>query len=330
MDISVVIPTCNRKSRLLSLLGYLQSSSYPIREIIIVDSSDSKSVPEDYQAFSLPIIYIESEKSVCKQRNIGIRKTASEWIFLCDDDIEVPADYLEKLVSHAENHPKAGALSGLVLQKEGSEWKAKYDVYSSFELVWKFIFKLSVWGEIRCNTSNPLIRRIINYYKHKGNHISKAGWPVITDFSGDYFITPVYALGASLVRRNWLLSSPFDEVLDQHGIGDNYGVAMGFPEIGVHVITDAYVYHHEEPVNRLKKPVTYFRRALALDYFIRTKESLVNVQRHWLVWSLMGNLLVYMRSGNSEMVRSAFKSIWAISLGKNEYKAMGRKQIHKV
>jgi hypothetical protein len=63
----------------------------------------------------------------------------------------------------------------------------------------------------------------------KGNHISKAGWPVISDFSGDYFKTPLYSLGASLVRRDWLLRSPFDEVLDRHGIGEHYGVIAGFP-----------------------------------------------------------------------------------------------------
>jgi glycosyltransferase involved in cell wall biosynthesis len=117
VDISVVIPTCNRKSRLLSLLGNLQQSSHPVREVLIVDSSDTKLSPEDYGAFSgLPITYIESEKSVCIQRNTGIRRASSDWIFLCDDDIEVPPDYLQKLVSHVSIHQETGAVSGLVLQ----------------------------------------------------------------------------------------------------------------------------------------------------------------------------------------------------------------------
>jgi glycosyltransferase involved in cell wall biosynthesis len=49
----------------------------------------------------LPIQYILSEKSVCIQRNIGIRKAETPWVFLCDDDVEVPPDYLQQLVAHA-------------------------------------------------------------------------------------------------------------------------------------------------------------------------------------------------------------------------------------
>src|SRR6185295_17891110 len=97
-----------------------------------------------------------------------------------------------------------------------------------------------------------------------------AGWPVITDFSGDFFITPVYGLGASVVGREWLLLSPYEELLDRHGIGDNYGVAMSFPVTGIHVLNNAFVYHHQEPANRLQRPLQYLRRVFALDYFIRT------------------------------------------------------------
>jgi hypothetical protein len=42
------------------------------------------------------------------------------------------------------------------------------------------------------------------------------------------------------VRRQWLIRSPFDEVLDPHGIGDNYGVAFGFPS-KIHVLNSAWV-----------------------------------------------------------------------------------------
>src|SRR5690606_21956500 len=97
--------------------------------------------------------------------------------------------------------------------------------------LWKYIFGLSVWGAIKCGPA--WLKRC---YNRKGNHITKAGWPVITQMSGEFYITPVYTLGASLVKRDWLLQSPFDEVLDRNGIGDNYGVAMGFPEMGIHIV----------------------------------------------------------------------------------------------
>ena len=208
MQISVVIPTCNRRDRLLLLLQNLDQVNFPITEVIIVDSGEQILCAADYDHFSnLVIIYLQSEKSVCIQRNIGIKEARGEWIFLCDDDIEVPLDYLQKISGHAVLHPDAGAISGLVLQKENDMWTATYPIESALQLCWKFMFQLSIWGEIRCKRKSLLTNKIETFYRRKGNHISKAGWPVITDFSGEYMLCPVYGLGASVVRKKWLMGS---------------------------------------------------------------------------------------------------------------------------
>jgi glycosyltransferase involved in cell wall biosynthesis len=84
MDISVVIPTCNRKQRVLQLLQNLQQSIHPLREVIIVDSGEDLLTPADLAPFSgLSIHYLSSEKSVCVQRNIGIQTAGGEWILKC-------------------------------------------------------------------------------------------------------------------------------------------------------------------------------------------------------------------------------------------------------
>lgn len=320
MDISVVIPTCNRKQRLLQLLHNLHRSTHPLREVIIVDSGEDRLTTEDFIPFQgLSIHYVAAEKSVCIQRNKGIRMAAGEWIFLCDDDIEMPADYLQKIAHHVDAHPEAGAVSGLVMQWVDEEWKANYTIHSSGALVWSYIFQLSLWGEIRCRTDNFLVRKIADYYQRKGNHITKAGWPVVTDFGGTYFTTPVYGLGASVVKKEWLLRSPYEEVLDRHGMGDNYGVNMGFPETGVHVLNDAFVYHHREPENRLKRPLQYYRRMLALHYFIKTNNRLTMASKTWLLWSLAGNILTFIRMRDRNMIRAAVKTFWQITWEKNPY-----------
>ena len=319
MQISAVIPTCNRKSALLVLLDSLNRSSHPPFEVIIVDSSDEKLSAEDYGTFTrLFIRYIHSEASVCIQRNLGVQAAKGSHIFLCDDDMELTASYLKKLTDHLTAHPGAGAVSGLVLQKEKDVWQGSYPVRSGSELIRKFIFQLSIWGEIECGDT-LLLKRIKAYYRRKGNHISKAGWPVITAFSGDYFTTPVYTLGASLIKREWLLSSPYEEVLDRNGIGDNYGVAMGFPLPGIHIVTDAFVYHHRETANRPNQPLLYLRRVLALDYFIRRKRSLPHVKKSWLLWSLTGNFLMALMARNGGMIRSTFTGLRTVAFGQNPY-----------
>jgi len=320
MLISVVIPTCNRKQRLLALLGHMAGSTCRPREIIIVDSGEDRLLPADLEPFDLlDIQYLQSEKSVCIQRNLGIRTANSPWIFLCDDDIEVPRDYLRLLSDHLNAHPGTGAVSGLVLQKEKDSWTAQYPIRSRRQLLWKFIFKLGIWGAIECPDDNRLTRRLKEYYYRKGNHLSTAGWPVVTDFSGEYFTSPVYGLGASLIKKEWLIRSPYEEVLDRHGIGDNYGVAAGFPSGCIHVLTGAFVFHHQEPVNRLLQPLQYYRRTLALDYFVRTRPELRSVKKSWLLWSLTGNLLSFLLARDQTMTNSAWRSLWMIASGRNPY-----------
>lgn len=320
MKISVVIPTCNRKQKLLFLLENLDRSIYPLLEVIIVDSGEEPLSPADYSPFNnLRILCLPSEKSVCIQRNIGIQRAQGDWIFLCDDDMGIPADYLQKLVDHSNAYGNAGALSGLVLQELEKEWQFSYPVSSPWLLLWSYIFQLSIWGKIQVTRAHAFIKPIRQYYLRKGNHISKAGWPVVTDFSGDYFSTPVYGLGASLIRKKWLLNAPFDEVLDKHGIGDNYGVALQFPVPGIHVVSNAFVYHHRGPVNRIDKPLQYYRRALALDYFRKTKKTPAYVKKYWLIWSLAGNFLGFMLVWDRMMFGVALKSLWKVMLGHNPY-----------
>lgn len=317
MDISVVIPTCNRKARLLGLLQQLGTSSFPPKEVIVVDSGNDVLTEEEWRLFNpLQLRYVRTEKSVCIQRNTGIALTASPWIFLCDDDIEVPPDYLAKLVAHLQNHPGTGAVSGLVLQEEAGGWTAQYPLQSAVQLAGSYIFQWGIWGEIQPASFSWPLKKISLYYRRKGNHMSKAGWPVLTDFSGDYFHTPLYALGASLVRKDWLLQNRFDEVLDRHGIGDNYGIALGFPG-GIDVLNHACVKHHREQSNRLQGRLQYFRRTLALDYFIQTKT--INVQKRWLLWSLLGKLLFFLLFRDFKMVWPALRATWLIAVNRNPY-----------
>jgi glycosyltransferase involved in cell wall biosynthesis len=330
MQISVVIPTADRKKRLLSLLVNLDRSTYPIHEVIIVDSGNDRLAPDEYSAIkNFPIYYISSERSVCIQRNTGIRQATSEWIFLCDDDIEIPADYLQKLSTHINNHPGTGAISGIWLQKIRNTWTASYPETSAKQLFWKYIFRLGIWGPINCSANNLVIRKIKQYYQRKGNHITKAGWPVITDLSSDHFFAPVYSLGGSVVKKEWLINSPFDEVLDRHGIGENYGVIAGLPGAGVHVLNNTCVYHQQETTNRLMQPLQYYRRVLALDYFIQTKKTLKNTKRRLLLWSLIGNLISFVFSGNKPMMQAGFKSMWDVLRNKNPY-SKGTKNNRKI
>ena len=125
------------------------------------------------------------------------------------------------------------------------------------------------------------------------------------------------------------MQSPFDETLDPHGIGDNYGVALGFPEWGIHIVNQTFVYHHKEPANRLNNTLQYYRRLLALAYFIKTMPSLRHISILSLLWSLTGNALGFLRVGNMGMTRATIRAMWKIMVNRNPYdiaKRAGRKR----
>jgi glycosyltransferase involved in cell wall biosynthesis len=323
MEVSVVVPTRNRRDRVRLLLRNLAQSHHPVSEVVVVDSSDERMQPAELlEAAGTPdlrVRYLHSQRpSVCVQRNIGIREAHAPWVFLCDDDIEVPPDYLSKLSAHVAAHPGAGAVSGIVLEVHGGRWLRSFPVASSPALLWRFVFQQGIWGEIEAR--GPwLTDRIVERYRRRGNHISRAGWPVIADFSGEYFRTPIYGLGASLVRRDWLLASPYDERLESHGIGDNYGVALGFPAEGIHVLNGASVRHHKESVNRLSNAESYALRLLALHYFVVSRRVPAHVRTGFFLWSLIGQVAFHASVGDRALARAGLKTLLDIARGNNPY-----------
>lgn len=287
--ISVVIATRNRFDRVSAAIRSIEAQSFLPSEIIIVDASDND-LGESLKSF-VPLKWVKAQPSVCAQRNLGIKMSSSEWVFLCDDDIELAKDYLEKLADYVQQNKSTGALAGLLLQKENGEWVKNYPVRSFRDLLWRFVFQQSIWGDIQVKPPallEPLHRLILLFYNRRKNSTTLGGWPLITQWAEPIIQTRFYSLGANLIRKEWLLQSPFDESLDAHGIGDNYGVARNFPKgSSVHIVTSTFAYHHRANENRLNQSKARHLRFLALHYFLKkTKASTMTIL--FFYWSLVG------------------------------------------
>lgn len=318
MSVTVVIPTCNRQESLARLLNSLLHSTQFIFQVIVVDSGDHDLRIMFTKWPTLNILYLRSERSVCVQRNIGIQNAQTDWVFLCDDDIEVPKEYLPGIIGFVSSHHSAGAVSGIVLQQENEIWKPDYPLASQTGLLLNKIFGLGVWGEVR------VTGKLANHIIRSGNRVTRSGWPVVINLSGAVVHTPVYGLGAAVVKKEWLLNSPYDETLDPSGIGDNYGVAMGFPS-DIVVLTELQVFHHRSEVNRMDEATSYYRRLLALGYFILTGKKKPHVSRWLYSWSLIGNLLIMAKRGEMKKLNATWKAFVFSLLGNNPY-LLGRKK----
>lgn len=326
MKISAVIPTRNRAANLRTALRSLASQTRPPDEIVVVDSSDDKEAIQSVRKefLTADILWIDAIASVCLQRNIGIIHASGNWILLCDDDIELSTDYLEKLEDYAECNKSVGAVCGMLLEFEAREWKHQYRVKNLGELLFRFIFQLSIWGEVSHLNPSAVMRPVYLYlkwfYRRRGNGFTLAGWPLITDWNGEAVQTSFYSLGANLIKTEWLLDSRYDEVLDPSGIGDNYGVALGFPGIhSIHVLLSTCAYHHRENENRMNPALIYYRRLLALHYFIKRSKKFSFLTAGIFVWSLLGKVGFFLLKKKYEMVKMTFKAIILIAKRKNPY-----------
>jgi len=281
---------------------------------------DAKTLASEFPA--LPLQWLLSTPSVCIQRNKGIEAATSEWIFLCDDDIELPPEHFQHLANHVANHPACSAVAGKLRQLEDGVWVDQYPPRKFSTALYQFVFQLSAWGPIDGVSTNALTRPALDWmkewYRKRGNRESLAGWPLITQWQRPFFNTRFYSLGADLLRRELLLATPYDPVLDPGGIGDNYGVALGLPN-GIDVIDSTYALHHREQHNRVNRKVAYYRRILAMHYFVRARFQNGTVTTLWLCWSLVGLALQQLLRLDLSMLKLSTKAFFRIVAGRNPY-----------
>ncbi|HEU0014807.1 MAG TPA: glycosyltransferase family 2 protein [Longimicrobium sp.] len=327
MKLSVVVPTRNRPESLHRLLDTLARQELLPDEVIVVDASDAVEAQGELARRypGLNLRHLPSEPSVCVQRNIGVRAARGEYVFLCDDDMEVPEDYVSRLVTHLDAHPDVAAASGIVVDRSpAGEGRTEFPVPSLGDLCFRFLFQLPIWGGvdgIRTGIAGKLPYALLKrYYTRRDNGLSAAGWPVITSFGGSSFRTRVWSLGASIIRRDALGQNPYDEVLDQHGIGDNYDASLKLPgHRPIAVLAEARVYHHKAAENRLASSQAYFRRTLALHYFLVKHPSFSRWNRLLFVWSLVGKQLEAWRARDPDKGRATRRILRLVLTGRNPY-----------
>lgn len=326
-QVSIVIPTCNRRESLLKTLRAATRQLYPAAEIIIVDAGNE---PVGYETLartfpSAPIRYFTSRPSVCVQRNLGIQMATSPYILLCDDDVEMPEDYLLKLTNYLATQEDAGIITGLFLQKDGDgKWAYQFRNVSFIKFLWNFIFQLSCWGDFELVRTHflttPILKGIKRWYAKRGNTYTLAGWPLLTHFSNPVTRTTVYTLGAALIKKEWLLASPFEEKLVPNGIGDNYGVTLNLPEAQpIHLLTGAFVWHHHAPENRLKIITAYKYRIYALHYFMKNNNRFNFTNMLFLYWSLVGNFISQAVSLQFKLAFTSASTLMVLFFRKNPY-----------
>jgi len=106
--VSIIIPALNEGKVLPRTLEAIFSQTIKDIEVIYINDASTDDTDEAIQPYLDRIIYIKHEKNLDNQksRNEGIAHAKGEYIFVCDADIILKKDCLEKMLHALEEHPE--------------------------------------------------------------------------------------------------------------------------------------------------------------------------------------------------------------------------------
>jgi GT2 family glycosyltransferase len=142
-DVSIIIVNYNNRTYLLqtmeSLFQDLNASKY---EMIIVDNaSDDDSVGAVQRDFpGAKLVVLPENAGYAKANNRGVEKASGRYFLFLNNDTNVPAGSIGKLLEIKKNHPDFGIVAPLVCNPDGSlqlSWGK--DLHLHTEVFLKFI-----------------------------------------------------------------------------------------------------------------------------------------------------------------------------------------------
>ena len=113
--VSVIIPAHNKARLLKKCINSVESSSYPNKEIIVVDDCSSDETGKILKNIrGIKIIHNKKRLGKCQSLNNAAKKTSSGLILFLDADTFVEKDTIERLVSSYSHYKKVEGKIGFV------------------------------------------------------------------------------------------------------------------------------------------------------------------------------------------------------------------------
>ena len=132
-EVTVIIPTWNRRDDLLACLESVVSMGYPRLHVIVVDNASTDGTVGAVRArFSMvEIIRSEHNRGFAAGCNLGLQRALqrdTDYMLLLNNDVVVAPDILEHLVDAAEAHPEVGLLGPSIWYHDEPQrlWSAGY------------------------------------------------------------------------------------------------------------------------------------------------------------------------------------------------------------
>ena len=124
--VSLVISVWNRKDDLRENLAAIRAQTVPADQVIVVDNDSTDGTPEmvidefpEVQLIRMP----HSDYGACETFNVGFSSAKGDFVGILDDDVILPATFVERMVQKFDEEPATTAiLSPKVIEPEMPDW----------------------------------------------------------------------------------------------------------------------------------------------------------------------------------------------------------------
>jgi len=110
--VSIVIPIHNGARFLDRCLDACAASSYPNREVIVIDDASTDVSAAIAERHGVTVVRLPCQSGPGAARNVGAERAKGEVLFFVDADVMVHADAVERAVERLEREPEVAAVVG--------------------------------------------------------------------------------------------------------------------------------------------------------------------------------------------------------------------------
>lgn len=116
-SVSIITVNFNQAKATIELLQSLKENGIDHLEIILVDNASNENNETDFKEIVPNLVFIRSEKNLgfAGGNNLGIKVAKGDFIFLLNNDTEIPENCIETLINELKESPEIGLLSPLIL-----------------------------------------------------------------------------------------------------------------------------------------------------------------------------------------------------------------------
>lgn len=101
-DVTIIVPVWNGRALVERLMRSLEAQTHRAAEVLIVDNGSEDGAPEAAEALGARVVRMGSNTGFARAVNRGIRECKTGWLAIVNSDVELAADWIERLLEAAQ------------------------------------------------------------------------------------------------------------------------------------------------------------------------------------------------------------------------------------